>query len=76
MATPVMPHPTRSSDMPETDSARRHWIAQAADSQGQYDVMHGSAIYAYDPRGRLRLLMGTERTFDAMAADIARLLRE
>lgn len=50
--------------------------AQAADSQGRYDVMHGSAIYVYDPRGRLRLLMGTERAFDAMAADIARLLRE
>ena len=50
--------------------------AQAADPQGRYDVMHGSAVYVYDPRGRLRLLMGVERTVDAMAADIARLLRE
>jgi len=49
---------------------------QAADPQGRYAVMHGSAIYVYDPHGRLRLLMGAERTVDAMAADVARLLRE
>jgi protein SCO1/2 len=49
--------------------------AQAADADGHYAVTHGSAIYVYDPRGRLRLLMGAERTADTMAADVARLLR-
>lgn len=49
--------------------------AQAADAQGHYMVTHGSAIYVYDPQGRLHLLMGAERTVDTMAADVARLLR-
>jgi ubiquinol-cytochrome c reductase iron-sulfur subunit len=34
MPTPVMPHPTRSSDMPEADSARRHWIMVASAAGG------------------------------------------
>lgn len=50
--------------------------AQPADDQGHYAVMHGSAIYVYDPRGRLHLLMGPERTVDTMTTDIARLLQE
>ena len=50
--------------------------AQPADDQGRYAVMHGSAVYVYDPRGRLHLLMGPGRTVDAMTADVARLLRE
>ncbi len=50
--------------------------AQAADAQGHDVVTHGSAVYVYDTRGRLRLLMGAQRTVDTMAADVARLLKE
>ena len=42
-----------------------------------YDVSHGSAIYVYDPQGRLRLLIGNaDRTVDAMVADVRLLLKE
>jgi len=50
--------------------------AQPADAHGHYSVDHTSAIYVYDPRGRLRLLMGPERTVDSMVADISLLLKE
>jgi protein SCO1/2 len=42
-----------------------------------YDMSHGSAIYVYDPQGRLRLLIGnTDRSVDAMVADVRVLLNE
>lgn len=41
-----------------------------------YSVTHGSAIYVYDPMGRLRLLIGGERTVDTMVADVRHLLKE
>lgn len=50
--------------------------AQPADAHGAYTVMHSSGIYVYDPHGRLRLVMGPERTIDTMAADVALLLKE
>lgn len=34
MATPVMPHPTRSSELLPADSARRRWIAAASAAGG------------------------------------------
>ena len=48
-----------------------------APAEGGYDVSHGSAIYVYDPQGRLRLLINTtDRTVDAMVADVRLLLSE
>lgn len=50
--------------------------AQPVDAKGHYMVNHSNAIYVYDRRGRLRLLMGPGRTVDAMVADVRRLLSE
>lgn len=41
-----------------------------------YMVDHTRAIYVFDPKGKLRLLMTSGRTVDQMAADIALLLKE
>ncbi|MEO5669890.1 MAG: SCO family protein [Ramlibacter sp.] len=41
-----------------------------------YSVDHGAAIYVYDPQGRLRLLMGPDRTVETMLADVRLLLKE
>lgn len=46
------------------------YAAKPTDSQEHYMVTHSNAIFVVDLRGRLRLLI------DAMAADVARLLRE
>ena len=48
-----------------------------APAEEGYDVSHGSAIYVYDPQGRLRLLINnTDRTVGAMVADVRLLLNE
>ena len=39
-------------------------------------LTHSNAIFVFDPRRRLRLLMGADKTIDAMAADIALLLKK
>ncbi len=53
-----------------------YFAAQKPDAQGQYTVDHSGAIYAFDPRGRLRLLMRPDESADAMAADIRQLLKD
>jgi protein SCO1/2 len=52
------------------------FAAQPAQTHENYNVDHTAAIYVFDPRGRLRLLMGPERTVDSMVADISLLLKE
>ena len=52
------------------------YAAQPADSHEHYMVTHSNAIFVFDPRGRLRLLMGVDRTVDVMATDVALLLRD
>jgi protein SCO1/2 len=52
------------------------YSAQPANAQGNYTVDHGGSIYVFDPRGRLRLLMGSGRTLDTMLADVKLLLKE
>ncbi|CAG1016474.1 SCO1 protein [Burkholderiaceae bacterium] len=47
---------------------------QPGHGAGHHSVDHGGAIYVFDPQGRLRLLMGPERTVDTMTADIRLLL--
>ncbi|MFM0415903.1 SCO family protein [Paraburkholderia aromaticivorans] len=53
-----------------------YYSAQKADAHGNYSVDHGSAIYVFDPTGRLRLLMNPEMSIDAMASDVGLLLKE
>jgi protein SCO1/2 len=56
---------------------KAHYAArQPHDAHGQYMVDHTRAIYVFDPKGRLRLLMTVGRTVDEMAADVALLLKE
>jgi protein SCO1/2 len=52
------------------------YSAQPANARGNYTVDHGGSIYVFDPRGRLRLLMGPGRTVDTMVADVRLLLKE
>lgn len=49
--------------------------AHGSDALGNYTVDHGSAIYVYGPQGRCRLLMSAPRDVEAMATDMALLLR-
>ncbi len=51
------------------------YSAQKADAQGNYTVDHSGAIYVFDTQGHLRLLMRPGMTIDAMAADVALLLK-
>jgi len=53
-----------------------YYSAQKADAHGNYSVDHGSAIYVFDPAGRLRLLMNPKMSIDAMASDVGLLLKE
>lgn len=48
---------------------------QNPDARGNYTVDHSGAIFVFDPQGRLRLLMRPGMSVDAMAADVARLLK-
>ncbi len=51
------------------------FAAQQPDASGDYTVDHSGGIYVFDPAGRLRLLMRPGSTIDAMANDIALLLK-
>jgi protein SCO1/2 len=52
-----------------------HHAAHTPDKTGNYAVEHGSAVYVYGPRARRRLLMTAPRKVEAMASDVAQLLR-
>ena len=41
-----------------------------ADAQGNYDVSHGSAVYAFDTGGEPRLLIRSDDSMDAIAEDL------
>lgn len=51
-----------------------HHASHAPDAHGNYAVEHGSAVYAYGPDGRRRLLISAGTALDTMAADVALLL--
>ncbi len=51
------------------------YSVQKADAQGNYTVDHSDVIYVFDTRGRLRLMMRPGTATDAMAADVALLLK-
>lgn len=46
------------------------------DAQGNYDVSHTSAIFAFDHDGNARRLMRESDPMDSMVADLTRLARE
>jgi len=46
------------------------------DAQGQYDVIHSSAVFVFDREGRARLLFTGKEAPDAMAQDLRRLRLE
>ncbi len=45
------------------------------DEQGNYEVSHGSAVYAFDTQGNARLLIRDQDGVDAIAADIQQLVQ-
>ena len=53
-----------------------YFHAKKADAEGLYTVYHMGAVYVFDPAERLRLLMTPPTGVDAMAADVATLLKE
>jgi protein SCO1/2 len=53
-----------------------YYRAQPADAQGNYTVDHNGGIFVFDPRGRLRLFVGGQRSVAAVAADVALLLKQ
>jgi protein SCO1 len=44
------------------------------DAKGNYEVYHSSAIFAFDARGKIRLLMNQKESAAAIAADLKRLI--
>lgn len=54
---------------------KTYFGAQKADAQGDYTVDHSGGVYVFDPRGRLRLMLRPGAGVDAMAADVAILLK-
>lgn len=58
--------------------ARRYRIAYSygeADSNGNYEVYHSSAIFVFDGEGKVRLLLEEELGAAAIAEDLQRLLK-
>lgn len=49
---------------------------QQADADGNYDIAHGSAVYVFDRKGTIRLLVRANDPIDAIASDLQRLLDE
>lgn len=45
------------------------------DAQGNYEVSHGSAVYAFDTDGEARLLIRSDDSVDAIAGDLEHLAR-
>lgn len=52
------------------------FLAQAPDEKGNYDVVHSNRVFAFDPQGRCRLLLGNTANTPAVVSDLGRLLRE
>jgi protein SCO1/2 len=49
---------------------------QKADAEGNYDIAHGSAVYVFDRKGTMRLLVRANDSSDAITSDLKRLLNE
>ena len=47
---------------------------ESSDSEGTYNVMHSTAIFAFDAKGRIRLLISDIDDIDAVASDLKQLI--
>ena len=47
---------------------------ESSDSKGEYNVMHSAAIFAFDARGRVRVLISDVSDSDAVASDFQQLI--
>jgi len=47
---------------------------ESADSYGSYNVMHTTAVFAFDARGRIRLLISDLTDIDAVVSDLKQLI--
>ena len=56
------------------ESFKLFFKLQAPDASGNYTVDHFGAIFAFDPQGRLRLLIRPQAAVDAIAGDLNQLL--
>jgi len=45
------------------------------DARGNYEVSHGSVVYAFDPGGKVRLLIRSDNSVKAIAHDISQLVQ-
>jgi len=52
------------------------FLAQPADGDGNYDVVHSNRVFVFDPDGRCRLLLGDTADTAGVVSDLRRLLRE
>jgi protein SCO1/2 len=52
------------------------FMSQAPDEQGNYEVVHSNRVFAFDPQGRCRLLLGNTANVPAVVSDLRRLLQE
>ena len=60
------------------DALRQNYGVYAAmessDSKGEYNVMHSTAIFAFDAEGRIRLLISDVTDSDAVVSDLKQLI--
>ena len=60
------------------DALRKNYGVYAAmessDSKGEYNVMHSTAIFAFDAQGRIRLLISDVTDSDAVVSDLKQLI--
>ena len=47
---------------------------ESSDSKGTYNVMHSAAVFAFDAKGRARLLISDVQNSDAVVSDLIQLI--
>jgi protein SCO1/2 len=47
---------------------------ESVDGKGSYNVMHSTAVFAFDANGRVRLLMSDVTDSDAVVSDLKQLI--
>lgn len=52
------------------------FTALAADDDGQYDVVHSNRVFAFDAKGRCRVLLPDTSNTEALVSDLRKLLAE
>lgn len=52
------------------------FLAQQPDERGEYEVAHSNRVFAFDPQGRCKLLVGNTANTPALVSDLRRLLKE